>query len=370
MRYLGLDVHIKATVWHLLDATGQTVETGKTPTTFPKLRELVLRLSKSEELIVAQEVGKMAYLVHDIVTAAGVRILSFNAWHLRMIASSRKKTDRRDAYWLAKSLQTGMTPTPVYLPTGEVRELRAMLSRREAVVTERTRWLLRARSYLQAAGYAPPRAHRSMPRLLEASISSPDGIDATIAESLEVCQRMRATLTLELKRVDGVLHEKATGIEAVQRLLTIPAVGERVALMVYAWVGDARRFRNARELGSYAGLVPSVRQSGEKQTLGGITKMGSPQLRSVLVQAGHVLLWRCQSEESAPLKAIAERVQTARARRKIAVVAAARHILRIAYYVLRDGTTYDPTRLRPAPAKGQAAADSAATTGEVSIPAA
>ena len=126
----------------------------------------------------------------------------------------------------------------------------------------------------------------------------------------------------------------------MQRLLTTPAVGERVALMVYAWVGDARRFRNARELGSYAGLVPSVRQSGEKQTLGGITKMGSPQLRSVLVQAGHVLLWRCQSEESAPLKAIAERVQTARARRKIAVIAAARHILRIAYYVMRDGITY------------------------------
>jgi transposase len=142
---LGLDVHIKATVWHLLDATGQTVETGKTPTTFPELRRLVLRLSESEEVVVGQEVGKMAYLVHDIVTAAGARILSFNAWHLRMIASSRKKTDRRDAYWIAKSLQTGMTPTPVYLPTGEVRELRALLSRRAAVVTERTRWLLRAR---------------------------------------------------------------------------------------------------------------------------------------------------------------------------------------------------------------------------------
>jgi hypothetical protein len=52
------------------------------------------------------------------------------------------------------------------LPTGEVRELRALLSRRAAVVAERTRWLLRARSYLQATGYAPPRAHRSMPRLL------------------------------------------------------------------------------------------------------------------------------------------------------------------------------------------------------------
>ena len=45
-----------------------------------------------------------------------------------MIAASRKKADRRDAYWIAKALQTGMYPHPVYIPTGEIRELRALLS--------------------------------------------------------------------------------------------------------------------------------------------------------------------------------------------------------------------------------------------------
>jgi transposase len=98
-------------------------------------------------------------------------------------------------------------------------------------------------------------------------------------------------------------------------------------------------------LASYAGLVPSVRQSGSTLQLGRITKAGSPQLRCVLVQAAHVLLFRCRSVEAQPLKAIAERVHTTRRRRKIAVVAAARHILRIAYYVLRDGTTYEPSKL-------------------------
>ena len=73
--------------------------------------------------------------------------------------------------------------------------------------------------------------------------------------------------------------------------------------------------------------------------------MGSPQLRSVLTQAAHVLLFRCHDDNSAPLRAIAERVHRARARRKIAVIAAARHILRISYYVLRDGTEYNPKRL-------------------------
>jgi transposase len=153
----------------------------------------------------------------------------------------------------------------------------------------------------------------------------------------------------------------------VQRLQTIPAVGERLGLLLHAWIGDVSRFRSARELASYAGLVPSIHQSGTMQRSGAITRMGSPQLRSMLVQSGHVLLWRCKAEPSLPLKAIAVRVHTARARRKIAVVAAARHILRIAYYVMRDGTSYDPKRLRspspeqpapvsPAPASLQAPA--------------
>ena len=109
-------------------------------------------------------------------------------------------------------------------------------------------------------------------------------------------------------------------------------------MSIYAWVGDVGRFPDARALASYAGLVPSVHQSGETQRRGGITKQGTGQRRSALVPAGHVLMFRCRSEQAAPLQAIAKRIHTVRARRKIAVVAAARHLLRIAYYVPRDGT--------------------------------
>ena len=55
---------------------------------------------------------------------------------------------------------------------------------------------------------------------------SPDGIDVTLSASIELCQRMHATLTQELAQIDGVLHMKAKQIDAVKRLETIPAVGE------------------------------------------------------------------------------------------------------------------------------------------------
>lgn len=64
-------------------------------------------LGHEDELLAGQEVGTLTYLVHDAVTAAGTTLLPFNAQQLRSIAASRRKTDRRDAYWLAKALQSG-----------------------------------------------------------------------------------------------------------------------------------------------------------------------------------------------------------------------------------------------------------------------
>jgi hypothetical protein len=57
----------------------------------------VRRLGAEDELHCGQEVGTQSYFVHDVLTAAGVKLLSFNAQQLRVIASSRKKTDSRDA---------------------------------------------------------------------------------------------------------------------------------------------------------------------------------------------------------------------------------------------------------------------------------
>jgi transposase len=356
MRYLGIDVHVKTSVWCLLDAEGELVERGKTPTTAPDLRCLVRRLSMEDELLVGQEVGRLCHFVHDTVTAMGVRILSFNAHHLRMICSSRKKTDKRDSYWIAKCLQSGMMPHPVYIPNGEVRLLRALIARRRSLVIERRRWLARARSHVLATGRKDRVTARSLPRLIESLAADPDGVDEYLAESLELCARMQNTFTLEVERVQAQLHTHARRIDAVKRLMTIPAVGEKAALTIYAWVGDVSRFPSASQLTSYAGLVPSSWQSADSQRYGGITRQGSKELRGILVQAGHVLLWRCQSADSAPLKAAAQRVHTTRARRKIAVVAAARHILRLTYYVLRDGTRYDPRLLRSATANAQQSA--------------
>lgn len=350
MRYLGLDVHATATVWCLLDEHGEQAGRGKLLTTGPALATLVQELSADEQLLAGQEIGTQSYFVHDVVTAAGVELLSFGAHQLRMIAASRKKTDKRDAYWIAKTLQTGMMPHPVYIPLGAVRRLRQLLSQRESTMQEQKRWIVRARASVRAAGHSQPRGARSPAGLLRALMARPEGVEELLADTLARCERMHQALSRELEQLEATVRHEALSIEAIRRLQTIPAVGFWTAVTIYAWVGDVRRFPSARRLTSYAGLVPSVHNSGDAQRSGGITKQGSPALRRMLVQAAHVLLSRCKSEAALPLQAPAQRVLSSGTRRKIAVVAAARHLLRVAYYLLRDETVYEPARLRAAAA--------------------
>jgi transposase len=259
------------------------VERGKTPTTEPGLTALVTRLRRGDEIRAGQEVGTMCYFVHDL----------FEAAHL---------------------------------------------------ICERRRWLLRAKASIRAAGCRVP-SSRNAKTLYHALLSEPDGLDERLAQTLARCQRMHETLTQELKQLEETIRSESCGIDAISRLQTIPSVGEWTATTLYACVGDVSRFRSARHLAAYVDIVPSVWQSADSERTGGITKRGSPALRRMLTQAAHVLLSRCRSPEAIPLKEIGVRVKTSRKRTKIAVIAVARHILRIAYYVLRDETSYDPARL-------------------------
>jgi transposase len=345
VRYLGMDVHAKSTVWCLLDAQGEVVREDRTPTTAAALATLVRQLTQEDTVLAGQEVGTLTYLVHDAVTAAGTTLLSFNAQHLRMIAASRKKTDRRDAYWIAKALQSGMYPHPVYVPTGEIRELRALLSQRRVLHADYNRWRHRARTYLRAGGYRVAPGVTALRAALAPGNAGTRGAPPSLTDALALCQRQEAALRAELAQLDGALRARTQAVAAIGRLMTVPGIGPLTAAMVYAWVGDVRRFPHAKQLAAYAGLVPTVRQSGGAVHVGGITKQGAPALRATLVQAAHVLLSRCRGAEATPLQAIGLRIQGTRGRRKIAVVAVACHLLRIAYYILRDGTTYDAHRL-------------------------
>lgn len=345
MKYLGIDVHSSASVWCVLDERGKQVAHGRIATSYETLNTFAAELGANEPLIAGHEVGTMVHLVHDAFTDAGVPIRAFNAAHLRMIASSRKKTDKRDAYWIAKSLQTGMTPHPVHVPRGEVRELRRMLSLRHALLEDRKRGQLRARAQLRARGLVVAPGRTNIQRQVASMTANPEGSERELLWTLGMFEQSMELLDEQIQDIDRVLRLRTTDNAIVQRLRTIPGIGELVSIHIYAAIDTIERFPNARSLSSYAGLVPSLRQTGNTAHYGHITKEGSPELRRVLVQAAHAVA-QSRSSSTEPLRAFFERVYRSRGRKKIAMVALAHLLLKVAYHVWRSGSEYDSDRLR------------------------
>jgi transposase len=143
-----------------------------------------------------------------------------------------------------------------------------------------------------------------------------------------------------IQQVESKLEALAGADERVQRLQTIPGVGPRLSEVMVAVIDNPRRFKNAKQVGAYAGLVPRLIESGTMSRHGKITGRGNKLLRALLVEVSWLM-----RRYNPHLRAVFQNVcRGSRTRRKIAAVATARRLLIICWAMLRDGTTWrDPT---------------------------
>ena len=134
------------------------------------------------------------------------------------------------------------------------------------------------------------------------------------------------------------MSDKRTTLdEAVAQLRSIPGVGIRTAEAVAAFLDDPHRFRNAKAVGSYFGLVPCQDQSGDKNRLGHITRAGAPVVRQLVAEAA----WQAQ-RRSPTVRAYFERAQRDDPqRKKIAIVATAHYLVRVMWALLKHGTIWE-----------------------------
>jgi len=111
-----------------------------------------------------------------------------------------------------------------------------------------------------------------------------------------------------------------------------------------AILGEASRFSSAKQVRAYLGLVPKEDSSGERQHRGHITKAGNSRVRSLLVEVAWSIL-SSKKEAVQGLRQWALRIAERRGKR-VAVVALARKLAGLLYALWRDGTEFDPARLR------------------------
>jgi transposase len=263
---------------------------------------------------------------YELLERMGYEVKLAHPLKTRIIADAKIKTDASDSEALAHLLRSDLLPTS-HVPSKEAREIREMVRMRTYLVRERTRFKNKIRAELAKRGIRTlknPFAKRQAPALRELGI-----------EVVNNCLSMIGALDERIRGISRELERKAGESQDAKLLMTIPGVGYFSALLILAEIDDISRFSDPEKLCSYAGLVPSTRQSGNTVYRGHITKQGSSLLRWALQECVWMHLYHA---DDTCLTRFFWRVAR-RKGRKIAAVAAARKLLRVIYAMLvtREG---------------------------------
>jgi len=152
-----------------------------------------------------------------------------------------------------------------------------------------------------------------------------------------VRSRLVSLRTGVINQIRGFLIERGITVRACQRLLTVPGIGPIISSAVVAAIGDGAGFKQGRDFGAWLGLVPRQESTGDRTILGKISKRGNKYLRTLFVQAAHVILARRPSAARRGLWPWIEQASKRLHRNMLAIAPA-----RIAWAVLARGREYRP----------------------------
>lgn len=168
-----------------------------------------------------------------------------------------------------------------------------------------------------------------------------DGSDARLPKAARFALTAIADqIEMLIEQIDKLEREivaEAKRDPDMRRLATIPGVGPITAASIKALVPDPGGFKSGRHFAAWLGLTPRSHSSGGKERLGGISKMGNPELRSLLVLGASSVLRRVRGNDKGPkwLSALLMRRPY-----KVVAVALANKTARIIWAMLTKGGTY------------------------------
>jgi len=360
----GIDVHKEFLQTCILSRTGETSfhRFRHTHDEILLLKELLL-MEGCEE-VAFESTGIYWYRLYALLET-DLRVVVANAYRIKSIPG--RKTDIRDAQWIAELLLNKLIKPSRILPRGD-REFRDLTRNRETLVRTRTTVKNRIHKILDGAGITLKPVlkdlfGRSGRHILQGVIEgrNPETIIETIPSSV-VRRRSEAlrealqgslseiqilllreqldllrTIDEKVSRVDDLILSRLdeNGISDMQICLSVPGIGSIAAVTILAEIGDYRDFDRADRLASWAGLTPSVYQSADKLVTGRITKYGSTHLRWILVQSAQA----ASRMKDTVLSRFFRRVAFKRGRQK-AIIALARKILCILWHLLQKREVY------------------------------
>ena len=252
----------------------------------------------------------------------------------------RGKTDAADAEAISEAV-TRKTMRFVPIKSADQQAAVMVLKTRTLLVRQQTQAINALRGHLSELGVIAGVGVTKVKALIEIVRDEADDClpKAARLALTEIADQIEA-LTRQIDKLERGIVAEAKRDEDMRLLTTIPGVGAITAATVKALVPDPDGFKSGRHFAAWLGLTPKSHSSGGKERLGGISKMGNPTLRSLLVCGATSVLRRVKGNDKAPQWLIG---LLARRPFKVVAVALANKMARIIWALLTKGGTYRNT---------------------------
>jgi len=289
--YVGLDVSMKNTSICIVNEQGKIVHESEVKTDPHALADAIEKTGLKIELV-GFESGSLGHYLTQGFKERALPAVCMDARKMSAILSVRvNKTDKNDARGIADALRAGMF-TRVHEKPQDAIDRGAVLSMRRCLVNQRTDIKNHVRGILKTYGIrlgavGPTKFNEAVTRRIQELNHL---VQQTMKDTLEIFDM----LTQKIMRLDQELLKIANEDKDARLLMTAQGIGPITALTYKAEIFDPSRFPNSRTVGAYLGMTPTQYSSGETQKQGRISKCGSMELRSLLTEAGVVILTRSQ----------------------------------------------------------------------------
>ena len=327
MNFSGLDTHKESVVVHKVDGEAKDILSQHFGTGNLELERLYENVKDSECVL---EAGSTCYPIYDFLTSRGVKVKVADPRILKSNCGLKKKTDKVDAKKMALMLRAGFIPE-AHIPTNFVRIDRDLFKQHIFLTKQKTREINKVKSILLRYRIQPEKSNlfgKKTNWLDDCQISSE--LKLVLQQSLDKILLFQQ----QKKNVDKLIEEKARKNNDAVLLNSIPGVGWFTAFLVCNLIDGVERFHSVEQLISYAGLSPSVYQSGNKTYLGRISKQGRPELRWILVQCAWITVKKSKRFRKKFLKLKRKKGV------KKAIVATAKKLLNVMYFLLKKKESY------------------------------
>lgn len=366
----GIDVHKKLMVACFIH--GREQELREFGATTKELLELADWLHKGGcQMIAMESTASYWKPLYNILESTGLNAIVVNAQHMKAVPG--RKTDAKDAEWIADLLQHGLLQAS-YIPDKAQRELRELVGYRKSLVADKSRELNRLQKMLEGAniklsGSVAEINGMSSRKILEVILSG-EKIDAEKLEQMKkdkliahnlktpfsqlaqdlngfitpVQYRMMRELLSHIDELDIHIqnlnndinnHMRNEEKQAVEAIKTVTGIADTSAQAIIAVIGtDMGRFPTDGHISSWAGLCPGNNESAGKKH-SGKTRKGNQLLRTTLVVCAHSAV----KVKDSYFHAQFQRISVHRGKKR-AYVAVAHSLLIAIYHVLKDGVEF------------------------------